>query len=218
MSAHMPSKNDVQDDAKFALLVAVVGPVSWTLFTIKGLIALRGLLALESLLLFLVIGAITVALLVLSLSLRRAAHRLPPTRLSAEAAAHQPPQTKLAPWVGWIAGAVIWFAIALLSGLGRVELIGALIGLLMGSGLLLIALRRRSRFSSLQALALLSLLGSVVALALDFGVTFSGVDIWTVIVGLGNMVIFWLTALYIVSVGRRRLHQVASVSSLSRQS
>src|SRR5579859_1543098 len=86
MSAHMPSKNDVQDSAKFALLVAVVGPASWALFTIKGLIALRGLLALESLLLFLVIGVVTVALTILSLSLRRAAHRLPPTRLSAETA------------------------------------------------------------------------------------------------------------------------------------
>ncbi len=150
MSAQMPSKNDVQDGAKFALLVAVVGPASWTLFTIKGLIALGGLLALESLLLFLVIGVVTVALTVLSLSLRRAAHRLPPIRLSAEAAAQQLSQTKLAPWVGWMTGVALWLAIALLSSLGRVELIGALIGLLMGSGLLLIALRRRSRFSYLQ--------------------------------------------------------------------
>jgi len=218
MSAQMPSKDDVQDAAKFALLVAVVGTAAWTLFIIQGLIALRGLLALESLLLFLVIGAVTVALTVLSLSLWRAAHRLPPTRLSAEAAAQQPPQIKLAPRVGWMTGVALWLAIALLSSLGHVELIGALLGLLMGSGLLLIALRRQSRFSYLQALALLSLLGSVAALALDFGVTFSGVDIWTVVVGLGNMVIFWLTALYIVSVGRRWLRQVAPMGSLSRQS
>lgn len=134
----------------------------------------------------------------------------------------------------FVGNLVIGFVNILSFALGREELSAPLLGLLLGSSLLLAALRSRSRFSSLThnfgltfltevfqvdalylfsslkyVFGLLTVLGSVAALALDFG----GVSIWITIVGLGNLVICWLTVLHMLFVGRRMLHLAVSRSS-----
>ena len=76
----------------------------------------------------------------------------------------------------------------------------------MGIGILLGTLLLRNRLSYLGSGAL-TLLAVVAVLALLLGVTPGGVYIWTVIVGLGFIVIFWLSALSLLYGGGRLLHQ-----------
>jgi hypothetical protein len=108
-------------------------------------------------------------------------------------------------------------ASTLLGYLDHREFIVPTTGLVVGFGFLLAASLVHFRPYYLTGTAL-ALLGSVALLALVFGVTFSGVYTWTVIVGLGYIMIFWLTILYWLSVGRCLLSQGAAMHSSSDQS
>ncbi len=86
------------------------------------------------------------------------------------------------------------------------------VGLIFGIDVLLLALLRCTNpYMSVRLHYLIggafTLLAGVAVLALLFGVTLSGAYIWTVIVGLGFIVIFWLTVLFWMSVGERLLRQ-----------
>ena len=64
----------------------------------------------------------------------------------------------------------------------------------------------------------MTLLSVVAVLALLLGVTLGDGYIWTVIVGLGFIVIFWLNALYLLYAGERKLHQETAMRSSPGQS
>jgi len=222
MSSQPLSRSVVQGLAEgaFGLMIGVTG---CAFFTALGLHALGSLFTVGSPLLFGVIGVVTVALIALSISLRHAAHRLPPSSLSPEAAAQERRTSKHGNLVVGIEVAGILLVAYLLDTLHHGELIYPAIGLILGIGFLLLASlspqiagRWWRRCNCLTGVAL-TLLASGAVLALVFGVTFSGAYIWTVIVGLGTIMIFWLNALYLLAVGRRLLSQGAAMPSSSDQ-
>lgn len=206
MSSQTISRAVVQGPAEGALALAAGGTAPWVYFTAVGLDALGSLLTVGSLLLFTIIVVVTGALVATSICLRRAAQRLPPTSLSPEAVAQSKLKTRRVYLVSGVAIAAILLAVILLDTLYYGELVSPIIGLILGIDFLLIALLGQARLFYLTGGAL-TLLAVVAVLALLFGVTLGGVYIWTVVVGLGNIMIFWLTVLYLLYVGGRLLHQ-----------
>ena len=209
MSIQPLSRDVVQEPTQMALDFTLIGSIGGASFIAAGLNALGSLLTLFSLLLFVGIGVVTVALIVLSLSLRHAAHRLPKACLLEDAVAQHKRETRRSYWVAGILGAPFWLAGILLTYFDHREFIVPMAGLFLGMGFLLAASSRYAKPYYLTGTAF-ALLSSVALLALVFGVTFSRVYTWTVIVGLGFLVIFWLTILYLLSVGRRLLSQERS--------
>ena len=103
------------------------------------------------------------------------------------------------------------------------ELFYPVAGLIFGICLLLVALLRcppRYVPASLYYLTggAFTLLAVVAVLSLLFRVMLGGAYIWTVVVGLGFIVIFWLTALYLLYGGERLLHQGTPMRSSPGQS
>ncbi len=235
MSSQTISRAVVWTLAVVALILSVGVAAVGVIFTTAGLAGMGSLLTVGSLFLFMVIGFVTGALAATSIRLWRAAQRLPPTSLSPEAVAQEKRK-------GWRLAFVSFVAIAaiLLAGFSLTphpkllanfllifnhgELAIPVFGLIFGIYYLLIALLRCPPAPyvpvSLYYLTggAFTLLGVVAVLALLLGVTLGGVYIWTVIVGLGFIVIFWLSALYLLYVGERLLHQGTAMSSSPSQS
>jgi hypothetical protein len=222
MSSHTLSRAVVQGPAKVALGMSVCGTAPWVFFTAVALGHMGSLLTVGSLLLFMFIGVVTGALVATSICLWRAAQRLPATRLSPEAVAQEERKTGRRFVVGGVGIAALLLAdFSLISNHG--ELVYPVVGLIFGIGMLLVALLRcPARYvpASLYYLGggAFTLLSVIAVLALLLGVKLGGAYKWTMIVGLGYVVIFWLTALYLLSGGGRLLHQGTAMRSSSGQS
>jgi hypothetical protein len=142
MSSQTISRAVVQRLAVVALVFSVGGTAVGAFFTAVGLDSMGSLLTVGSLLLFMVVGFVTGALVATSICLWRAAQRLPPTSLSPEAVAQE---EKLKRFLYPVVGVIV-----------------------VSSGML----------------------GGVVSH-----------NIWAVIGGLGFIVIYWLTVLYLLYIG-----------------
>ena len=234
MSSQTISRAVVEGPAKGALTLAVAGTAVWAFFAAFGLGNMGSLLTVGSLLLFVVIVVVTGALVVISIRLWRAAKRLPPTSLSPEAVAQEKRKTRRRLLVSFVAMAAILLAGFSLTPHPKLlanflfifnhgELAIPVVGLILGIDFLLIALLRcPAPYMPVSLLYLtggaFTLLAGVAVLALLLGVTLGGGYIWTVIVGLGFIVIFWLFVLYLLYRGERLLHQGTAMSSSSGQS
>ena len=219
MSTQTISRAGVQEPAKQTLGISVCCAGPWVFFTAFALGHMGSLLTVGSLLLFVVIGVVTGAVVATSLCLWRAAQRLPPTRLSPEAVAQEELKTwrvYLVRLVGFCSIAALLIALFSLTP-NHGELVYPVEGLIFGIGFLLVGLLRQVVPLYLAGAAL-TLLSVVAVLALLLGVTLGDGYIWTVIVGLGFIVIFWLNALYLLYAGERKLHQETAMRSSPGQS
>ena len=107
MSSQTISRAGVQEPAKQVLLGSIFFATPWMFFTAVGLGHMGSLLTVGSLLLFVVIGVVTGALVATSICVWCAARRLPPTRLSPQAVAQEELKKGPAYQVG------LWLIIAL---------------------------------------------------------------------------------------------------------
>lgn len=217
MSSQTISRAVVQGLAKGGFGFSVGGAGASAYFTAVGLGHMGSLLTVGSLLLFVVIGVVTGALMATSICLWRAAQRLPATSLSPEAVAQEKLKRRHVNLVSVVAIAAILLAVFSLTP-HHEELVFPVVGLIWGIEFLLIALLRQVQWLYYLIGGAFTLLAGVAVLALLLRVTLGGAYIWTVIVGLGFVVICWLTGLSLLYVGERMLHQGTAMSSSSGQS
>ena len=135
MSTQTISRAGVQEPAKQTLGISVCCAGPWVFFTAFALGHMGSLLTVGSLLLFVVIGVVTGAVVATSLCLWRAAQRLPPTRLSPEAVAQEELKTwrvYLVRLVGFCSIAALLIALFSLTP-NHGELVYPVEGLILGS-------------------------------------------------------------------------------------
>ena len=111
-----------------------------------------------------------------------------------------------------------WFAVVFFSGFATIglanfllnsthhdEIIPLVTALIVGIHFLPLAniFRITAYYMTGTSISLLAV-GALIAL-LFFKVTLGGLYAWATVVGLGNAVILWITALYVLSIGRRLL-------------
>lgn len=209
MSSQPISRAAVQGLAGGAFLYVVLCTAVGVAIAGDGLGHMGSMRTVGSLLLCVVIVVVTGILADTSIRLRRAARRLPPKSLSPEAEAQEKRISRRSTFVSVFEAFLL---VGLTLGSPHAELVAPVVVLIFGITFLLIALLRiPARYMPVSFYYLtggpLTLLGGVAVLALLLGATPGGVYIWTVIVGLGWIVIFWLSVLYLLYGGRRLLRQ-----------
>jgi Na+-transporting methylmalonyl-CoA/oxaloacetate decarboxylase gamma subunit len=139
MSAQPVSREVVQGLATGALSFTVNGTAPGAFFAAIGLSALGSLLTLGSLLLFVGIGVVMAVLIALSLSLRRAAHQLPPASFPSEVTVQQKHETRRVYWVLGSIVAALLLQSTLLGSFDHREFIAPTTVFIVGMGFLLTA-------------------------------------------------------------------------------
>src|SRR5581483_1500750 len=159
-----------------------------------------------------IVPVVALILIFLSLITMRAVRRLPPEELTPEARARYR-QTIRRFWIVVIVEfAAIAAAILLFNFVDHPEYIGPTIGLIVGLHFLPLASFFQVRVYTLLGVAT-SLVAGVAILALLSGLTPGDLGIWSAIVELGIVVIFWLTALF----NLWQVRQILSLRSASSQ-
>ena len=197
MSDQITSRAVIQSYARGALILTFFGEF-WALATVPALTFL------ERVLLFAVILIVAIALSIPSISILRAAQHLS-YNSSPEAMTKGKTISKWFAVVFFSEFATIGLANFLLNSTHHDEIIPLVTALIVGIHFLPLAniFRITAYYMTGTSISLLAV-GALIAL-LFFKVTLGGLYAWATVVGLGNAVILWITALYVLSIGRRLL-------------
>ncbi len=196
MSSGIVSKAVVKGYAIGALVMTFFGEF-WVSVPNLGLTTLERLL-------FVVATLIVVVVLSFgAISILRAARRLPDNS-SPEAAQRGKSAGQQFAVVGAIEVILIALASILLGRTDHGELTPLVIALIVGVHFLPLAYIFRVRAYYFTGF-IMSLLALVALAALFFGVTLGGPYAWATVIGVGNALILWATALYILFIVRRLL-------------
>lgn len=179
-----------------ALLLTFFGAL-WALLTMSALTAQ------QSVLLAIVVVIVAGVLSYAATRLLRAARQLP-ARVEPEG--HAQGRT-IHTWYGLVVvGEAVAIALAsrLLNQARHDELIPLVVALIVGIHFLPLAALFHMPMYYLTGMVMIILAGGAL-IALCFKVTLGNPYAWSVVIGLGNAVILWLTALYVLSVGKQVL-------------
>lgn len=196
MSAQPIPRALIQGYMSGALILTFFGAL-WALLTLSALMSQPRMF------LIIIVVIVTAMLSYAAIMILRAAQQLPQS-VSPDARAQGITLFKWFPLIVVIEFVAIALASRLLIQANRDELIPLIIALIVGIHFLPLATIFHVPAYYLTGTIMIMLAGGAL-IALFFNVTLGGIYAWSVVVGLGNAVILWLTALYLLSVGRHLL-------------